>query len=136
MNNKMKEVAKLLSREIGVPFDVCNEDGNYLSDSPFTLTEKGLMDNGGWRSDSTLLNLITGNYTIKDIPFEPKHGEKYWTIDIENDLIPFYFKTTWVDNKFDYKQKLLGLVFRTREEVDAYSPTFKARLKEVGVGRK
>ena len=81
------------------------------------------------------------NGKIVKIPYRDWYRQKKYvyvaeylrgSIDIENDLTPFYFKTTWVDNKFDYKQKLLGLVFRTMEEVDAYSPIFKARLREVG----
>lgn len=134
--NKMKEVAKLLGREMEVPFDIYTDEGIYLIDSPFIFTEKGLVNCSGWLSCAVLNGLITGEYTIKDIPFEPKKGENYWTVDFSIEDTPFTASQVWRGSAFDYERKLQGLIFKTKEQAENYIPIYEEKLRELGWTKK
>lgn len=57
--NKMKEVAKMLGVEMGVPFNV-----KGVKDNPYTLTKDGLYDKNDDRDEVLLNFLLTGTYEI------------------------------------------------------------------------
>ena len=126
--NYIKEVAKLLGYEIGEEFNVIYNTGEYSKYNPFKFTETSLVDKDGDNSNDYISNLLTGHHTIEKIPFVPKLNETYWSYNScirADDWI-------WLDSSFDYRNKMLGLVFRTKEEAENYLPTFKERLKEQG----
>lgn len=64
--SKMKEVAKLLGVEIGVPFKIKDMDGDYISWNPYTFYDDGLYDRANdERCSVPLKRLITGEYEIE-----------------------------------------------------------------------
>ena len=63
--NKMKEVAKLLGVEMGVPFNVITNGRKEHINNPFKITERGLTNRLGHLSDTVLINLLIGIYEIE-----------------------------------------------------------------------
>ena len=125
--NYLKEVAKLLCCELGEEFNVIYNDGKYSKYNPFKFTETSLVDKDGDDTDIGLLHLITGEYKIEKIPFVPKMGEIYWTYYNSQEI---YIETyCWNDSTFDKERKLLGIVFRTKQEAKDYLPTWEKRLE-------
>ena len=125
--NYLKEVAKLLGCELGEEFNVIYDDGKYSKYNPFKFTETSLVDKDGDDTDIGLLHLITGDYKIEKIPFIPKIGESYWTYYNSQEI---YIETyCWSNSSFDKERKLLGIIFRTKQEAKDYLPTWLKRLE-------
>lgn len=127
MNNLWEMIAKARNVELGEEFiwrvvgrvercKVC-EDGFYVfEEDKYT------------QNHYSLGSFLMGEGEITKLPFEPKLNETYWSYNScirADDWI-------WLDSSFDYRNKMLGLVFRTKEEAENYLPTFKEKLKEVG----
>lgn len=79
-----------------------------------------------WRGVSceVLGGLICGRYEVEKLPFAPKYGEAYWTYDDSCEVA----KTKWYNELDDYKNKKLGLVFRTKEEALMERPELYGQL--------
>ena len=121
-------VEKVLPVGIGEEFNIILDDGRYCMYNPFKFTETDLIDTHGGVFTAYIGRIITQEYKIEKIPFKPKIGENHWSYDDE--LKPCQY--TWTGHPFDYIDKMLGLVFRTKEEAENYLPTFKERLKAQG----
>ena len=126
--NYLKEVAeKILQVGIGEEFNVIVDDGNYSVHNPFKFTETDLVNNDGDILNNYISTLITGDYKIEKIPFIPKVGESYWTYYNSQEI---YIETyCWSNSSFDKERKLLGIIFRTKQEAKDYLPTWLKRLE-------
>ena len=82
--NKMKEVAKLLGVEMGVPFRIVDKNGVPISYNPFTIQDKGLYDRCNDYHDGKLSLLLNGVYEIEILSLTQK--EKSY---LEGVLKPF-----------------------------------------------
>lgn len=112
--NIVREVAKLLGIEVGVPFHVNEEKIIYRFDEDGTFSWK--CDDGYWSRDLVLTShFLQGILTVK---WKPKEGEKYYSVDpaFASGVCPL----TWIET-FDISKTLYdrGLVFRTEEEAAA-----------------
>ena len=126
--NYIKDVAeKILQVGIGEEFNIILDNGEYSIYNPFKFTETDLVNNGGIRNNY-IYTIITGDYKIEKIPFVPKMGESYWTY-YNNNLEIYIEAYCWNDNYFDKERKLLGIVFRTKQDASDYLPTWKKRLE-------
>ena len=131
----MENLWVIIAKERGVSLDEEFIYGiNGVKDSKCKITrEKGLETYNerlnSWVDDCRYIDqFIKGEGEITKLPFEPKLNETYWSYNScirADDWI-------WLDSSFDYRNKMLGLVFRTKEEAENYLPTFKERLKEQG----
>lgn len=63
--SKMKEVAKLLGVEWGVPFKVKNSKGEYLRYNPYVFEDNDLCDRDNDCADRVLWELLKGEYEIE-----------------------------------------------------------------------
>ena len=63
--NKMKEVAKLLGVEMGVPFNVKHKEGTKAQYNPYTLKDKGLYDKDNDCCELMLTHLLNGIYEVE-----------------------------------------------------------------------
>ena len=70
---------------------------------------------------------IVGEREITKLPFKPKYGDTYWTYYGKPGRINSFM---WNDEMFDYKNKLLGIVFRTKEDAERNLPLFLERLEK------
>ena len=76
--NYMKDVAKILGVELEEEFKIKGFEPIYK------ITNYGLViktDSNNWceMSGDTFLQLIRGDYVIRNLPWQPKKGEKYYT---------------------------------------------------------
>lgn len=74
--NLIPEIAKMLGVEVGEEFKVENDVCLHR------FTENGLEYNvcGVWSACARLNRILNGTDKIIKLPFEPKYGEKYWTV--------------------------------------------------------
>ena len=124
MKNLMPEVAKLLGVEIGEEFKIDNFN------TVFRLNEYGSLeihsaDGKRWVGENTfsLRELLLGNREIIKMPWEPKQGELYWTV--EEDSI---FYDSWDNDMMDYSYLKLGNCFRTKEEAEANADRIRKEI--------
>ena len=126
MKNLMPEVAKLLGVEIGEEFRIDNPgaDGRYKINE-FGNLMYASSSAGEW--DESLCfkinSLLSGLHTIIKVPFKPKHGEEYWTV--EEDRL---FGDDWTDSLVDYSYLKLGNCFRTKEEAEANADRIRKEI--------
>lgn len=126
--NYIKEVVeKVLPVGIGEEFNIRFKDGNYCEHNPFKFTGTSLLDKNGWGCPAILGQLLVGDYTIEKIPFTPKVGDEYWTYS--NGIKSCIGKCIWNNICYDKERKLLGIVFRTRQEAKDYLATWEKRLE-------
>ena len=76
--------------------------------------EQGEFDNN---SSIEFEDLCLGNYEIVKLPWEPKYGEIYYFLDINEKEIMSY---PWENDTFDYAMKALGMIYRTEEGAQAH----------------
>ena len=129
MENLWEMIAKARGVKLGADFIwTLNGKGDKCK---ITL-EEGLLvyDNyvNAFISGSMCCNeFITGEGEIEKLPFRPKRVEVYYTI-IHNTATVSYH---WADTTADYERLIAGLVFRTKEEAEAYIPTWKERISKL-----
>ena len=99
--------------------------------SKYKITNyEGLLVLGdGWVKSKSVLSFIRGgdDCVIERLPFRPQRTEVYYTI-IHNTATVSYH---WADTTADYERLIAGLVFRTREEAEAYIPTWIERINKL-----
>ena len=118
--NLIPKICELLGVEIGEEFQIMPLEGIYrLSD--FGLQTKMFLKSGErWESSRYMTPLLTGQYQIKKIPFEPKDGEHYWRVRWDS-LAIAALRVVWMDNcDQDYLFKYCGNCFRTEKEAEAH----------------
>ena len=105
--------------------------GNF--EYKYRISEKGLeyydtdKDGGWWTLSDCSNEFIKGIGKIERLPFRLKRVELYYTI-IHNTATVSYH---WADTTADYERLIAGVVFRTREEAEAYIPTWIERINKL-----
>lgn len=126
--NLMPEVAALLGVEIGEPFYIL-ENGKhkciYSDNDLYKITEKGLANinntdgcyeyHAYWRV--ILTELLLGEFSVEQLPWEPKYGECYYCPSIRQRKV---MQPMWVGDTRDYAMKAIDMVYRTQEEAEAH----------------
>ena len=80
-----------------------------------------------WCGSRAIDEFIRGEVVIEKLPFRPKRTEVYYTI-IHNTATVSYH---WGDTTTDYERLIAGVVFRTKEEAEAYIPTWIERINKL-----
>lgn len=96
-DNKMKEVAKLLGVEMGVPFNIRDKKGHRLSYSPYTLKNNGVYDKDNEFRSGMLHLLINGTYEIEQ-PILDEVEKRY----LEGVLRPFKDRVEFIEKSEQY----------------------------------
>ena len=122
--NHMEEVARMLGVELGDIFKIYGERFKVV-DEVFHINEKGLIDGDGRTWSGVLIRLITGEYTLKKIPWKPKNGDRYFAVmtDRETDC------NRWGDDCIDFSFYFAGNCFKTEEEALAHAPEVIGKLR-------
>ena len=117
MNNKMKDVSKLLGVKLGEVFFI----REYPSDSKMYLkfTENGLersLDKDSWAKAAGWVweLIITGALKINKLPWRPSRSDTYYMPSVTS--IDKYIKLFWTGSKNDEDSYQQGLVLRTKKE--------------------
>lgn len=115
--NLMKEVAALLGVEIGEEFIIenaeCKETVVLALDGFHVIQPNDVL---GPDHGKLLSKVLQGLYEVKKLPWEPKYKEEYFYPNIRQKTVTI---EQWTDETFDYAMKVLGMVYRTREEAGA-----------------
>ena len=127
MDNLWETIAKARGVEL-------NEEFKW-NDLTYKITDyDGLLvlDCSGvwmWVKSKSVLSFIRGgdDCVIERLPFRPQRVEVYYTI-IHNTATVSYH---WGDTTADYERLIAGVVFRTREEAEAYIPTWIERINKL-----
>lgn len=124
--NLMQEIIKILGVEYGEAFkirrpgyEVC-ENGVYAffeGEGLMKRNEQGEFDNN---SSIEFEDLCLDNYEVVKLPWEPKNGEKYWSIHFTGIDKPYTDAHTWTGHDLDFVFLRLGVVYRTKEEAEAH----------------
>lgn len=132
MKNHMKDVAKLLGVELDEEFEVVNVDSDinkYFA--KITINGIEVRDEKRFRYTTTMENflltqlLVGRNYGIKRIPYKPKYGELYWSIDQYGNVM----KHTWADELLDCIFYKIGNCYRSEEEACKHIEEWKEIYK-------
>ena len=123
MENLWKMIAEARGVELDEEFKWSNLTDKYR------IRESGLehFEDGQWCNSLRAIEFIVGIGEIEKLPFRPKRAEVYYTI-IHNTATVSYH---WADTTADYERLIAGVVFRTREEAEAYLPTWKERISKL-----
>lgn len=113
MANHMPEVANMLGVELKERFKIIDEIG-IESDNYYYFTNEGLVTYNGYLQEDILLNLILGHFRIKDKPWKPSKGDKYWYIS-SNGSADYY---CWTDDTTDFLTYKLGNCYKTAQEAE------------------
>ena len=116
--NLMPEVAALLGVEIGEEFIIENKDRKenvvVALDGFHVIQPKGALDPDRCR---LLSKVLQGLYEVKKIPWEPKHGERYYCPHAKLKAVT---KNLWLGDHIDYAMLALGMIYRTEEEAEEH----------------
>ena len=133
MNNKMKDVSKLLGVKLGEVFFI----KEYPSDSKMYLkfTENGLersLDKDSWAKAAGWVweRIITGALKINKLPWKPQEGEKYYVPRIAIRPYDRHYWYYWDNSGVDIKRYDMGIVCKTPEEAVALTKKMLAVAKE------
>ena len=141
--NLIPKIAEMLGVEIGEEFNAKHVDiGKILTNSKeepaiFKFGNDGLYAKCSDGSGDFFLigmgNFLKGDYEIVKLPFEPKKGEKYWTVYWKGiGDMPCAVYETWRGDSCDFANKVSGNCFRTRDEAEKH----KYEIYEKLTGRK
>ena len=123
MENLWETIAKARGVELNEEFKWA-----YFTEK-YRIRESGLehLEDGQWYSSQCAIEFIRGEGKIERLPFRPQRAEVYYTI-IHNTATVSYH---WADTTADYERLIAGIVFRTREEAEAYIPTWQERINKL-----
>ena len=80
-----------------------------------------------WCGSRAVDEFIRGEGEIEKLPFRPQIGDKYYTITNKGEV----YTNVWEELSLDYARLIAGVVFKTREEADAYIPTWLERISKL-----
>ena len=120
--NLIPEIAKVLGVEIGEKFKVTRYANVVFRFDETSLQFYSNLTNE-WRetSDELYKMIMKGDTEVKRLPFEPKDGEKYWTVYWKGIVdMPCAVYETWRGDSCDFANKVSGNCFRTEAEAEAH----------------
>lgn len=127
--NLMPDVLKLLGVEYDERFKLTNTDGVITENDVFCFFKHGLsraLQDGEYEDASDILyDILAGNYEIVKLPWEPKHCDAYYVLNVETGRIECY---SWGATTFDLAVKSLGIIHRTEAEAEAHMAEDYERL--------
>ena len=125
MENLWEMIAKARGVELGEEFILVDRGLEYKH----RITTNGLQvsRHEGWFCSYDVDAFIRGEGEIEKIPFRPQIGDDYYTIINKGEVII----SLWEDRSVDYTRLIAGVVFRTREEAEAYIPTWLDRISKL-----
>ena len=120
--NLIPEIAKVLGVEIGEKFKVTRYANVVFRFDETSLQFYSNLTNE-WRetSDELYKMIMKGDTEVKRLPFEPKDGEKYWTVYWKGIVdMPCAVYENWRGDSCDFANKVSGNCFRTEAEAEAH----------------
>lgn len=79
-----------------------------------------------WCGSRAIDKFIRGEGEIEKLPFRPQIGDKHYSTFMDSII-----SDKWVNATVDYTRLIAGIVFKTKEEAEAYLPTWKERISKL-----
>lgn len=132
MENKMREVAKILRVGFKEEFNIQFNDNQLYAGGPFTISDDGLEDRKGLILNSLLIELLLGTSTIKPLPYKPKFETVYFYVDSNGNVKC----TIWENTELDRNNISLENCFMTPFEAEqakekSYENKYLKALNEI-----
>lgn len=119
--NLIPKIAEMLGVEIGEEFEANGKTVKFTEDGLIRYNKDGIGREWWSNAECTLIGLINGTYEVKKPPFEPKDGEKYWTVYWKGIVdMPCAVYETWRGDSCDFANKVSGNCFRTEAEAERH----------------
>lgn len=119
--NLIPEILKMLGVEYGEKFQIyaygteLYKGGLFFFDKNYGLTM--VKSNGSrFNADNMIYGIMCGHYKIVKLRWEPKEGDKYYSISLPTKSICVEI---WHNETSDYALKTLGMIYRSAEEAEA-----------------
>lgn len=123
--NLMPEVAEILGVDLCEHFKI--KMGGKVLENEYCVDLDGLWDFDDYDPGidvDMLVELLKGEAEVVKLPWQPKKGYVYWSIDMDWEITEY----VWSDDALDYMKKAIGYIFRTQEEAEAAFPEVYKRL--------
>ena len=125
MENLWEMIAKARGLELNEEFILCTK--GLECKHRITLNGLEAFRHEGWYCSYGIDEFIKGEREIERLPFRPQVDDSYYTIINENEVII----SLWENRSIDYTRLIAGVVFKTREEAEAYIPTWLDRISKL-----
>ena len=119
--NLIPKICELIGVEIGENFKIKNGVSAIYKFQGSGLYTKKQTEDSYWCvcNDITLRDILVGIAKIEKLPFEPKDGEKYWTVYWKGiGDMPCAVYENWRGDSCDFANKVSGNCFRTEAEAE------------------
>lgn len=120
--NLMPEIMKMLGIEYNEKFQLEPYGTEFAKGNLFYFNENnGLLmvypDGVACDANGIIYGILCGYYKIVKLPWEPKHCDAYYVLNVETGRIECY---SWGATTFDLAVKSLGIIYRTEAEAEAH----------------
>lgn len=126
--NLIPKIAEALDIGLDEPFEISTRDGYkicrfFVRSDGVTYLEKYNKAFNQWTQENTdeIGKIVVGAYLVRKLPFEPKKGDTYFRIVMNNtDNCLEVASDTWSGWTADYMCKFCGNCFRTKAEAEKH----------------
>ena len=126
MENLWEMIAKARGLELNEEF-IWDYKGFKYKHRITTYGFQILVEDKWFGAHTSTTAFIEGAGVIEKLPFRPQKGNTYYTT-FSNNSVSY---DIWTGNTADYARLIAGVVFRTREEAEAYIPTWQERISKL-----
>ena len=132
-NNKMPDVARLLGVELGERFRIKEIHNDYVwwfekDGLHGEVTARGLRAfYFALKLSDALYQLLTGEFTIRRMPWRPRKGDQYWYVAWTDCGATFIHPETWRESFMDYLLLRSHNCFKTKDEAASHSLEIKKK---------
>lgn len=120
--SKLNEALKVIGLQWGEKFKLAGRKGYYVVSAFGDIVEE---NNGVITFTNIELKALFHNPSmIEHLPYQPKHGECYYTVGANAFSVAC---AIWKDEPIDFMRKELGCVFKTLSECSEYVEEFKEK---------
>lgn len=113
--NLMTNVAGLLGLSLHEPFKIRNDDGELI-EGIFEITPSGVRDTTGFYESDFLTFLVSGDFKVEKIRWQPKEGETFFSYqDICKGQEWAIAAEQWHGFPYQYALLATNMVFRTEQ---------------------
>lgn len=123
--SKLNEALKVIGLHWGEKFKLAGRKGNYVVSAFGDIVEEknGMIT----FTDIELKALFHNPSMIEHLPYQPKYGEGYYTVDVNNFAVSF---SPWQNRPLDYMRRELGLIFRDLYDCKEYISKFEEKCRK------
>ena len=120
--SKLNEALKVIGLQWGEKFKLAGHKGNFIVSAFGDIVE--VKNEAITFTNIELKELFHNPSMIEHLPYQPKRGEGYYTVDITTFSTAF---AIWQNKPIDFMRKETGCIFKTLSECSEYIKEFKEK---------